>query len=78
MSWTDEGWTACQAYAERVGKAEYQAGLAAHVKAGRSRRTFLFTPSAYLDELCRLLGYGTEEEFKALKMTEGRGSPLGH
>ena len=69
--------SAAQAYANRVGAAEYEQQVKAHLKARRSRLSFRFAPSDYLRGLCADLGRNDEESFKARKMNEGRGSAAG-
>lgn len=62
-----------QEYCARVGRVEHEAWL----KRRKPRKSDRFQPSEYLREMCRIVGYGTEEEFKARKMLEGYSSSIG-
>lgn len=64
-------WTAAQAYLIRLGAAEYEQGIRAHKKTGRSGRTYRHNPSQYQRDMCAILGTGDEHAFKARKMLEG-------
>lgn len=70
----DDWMSAAQDYLARVGRAEYAAFRAS--KAGKRKRA-RFTPSQYLEDMCKALGRGDEEAFKALKMLEGYSSAAG-
>ena len=65
---------AAQRYCERLGKAEHEAWL----QRKNPRKKDRFQPSQYLRDLCHLIGYGSEEEFKVRKMLEGHASALRH
>lgn len=71
---TEDWMAAAQSYLARVGAAEYAAFRAS--KAGKRKRA-RFTPSAYLVDMCKELGRGNEEAFKANKMIEGYASAAG-
>lgn len=66
-----------QAYLQRLGQAEYQSGLRAHVKQGRSPKTYRHNPSEYHRELVDLLGKDDEHGFKSLKGMSGYSSSVG-
>jgi hypothetical protein len=68
--------TAAQAYLQRLGAAEYKQQIAYWKKSHKSTCNFRFSPSAYLCEMCDLLGQNDEEAFKARKMLEGYASAL--
>jgi hypothetical protein len=74
---TSETYTAIQAYLTRLGLAEYQAGMAQHIKRGRKAKTYRHNPSQYHRDLVEALGRDDEEAFKALKLEQGYASDLG-
>jgi hypothetical protein len=74
---TTASWEAMQNYLCRLGMSEYRQGIAQHVKAGRSRRTYRHNPSEYHRLLVDMLGRGDEYAFKAEKMLRGDYSALG-
>jgi hypothetical protein len=69
--------SSAQLYLSRLGMAEYAAGIDAHIRAGRSRRTYRHRPSEYHSALIRLLGRNDESGFKARKLMSGGGHALG-
>ncbi len=75
---THETYEALQNYLQHLGAAEYQAGLHAHLKAGRKRSTYRHNPSQYHRDLVDLLGRDDEEAFKALKGEQGYAHAIGH
>lgn len=74
----DTSWhTAAKAYLARLGQAEYQNAMAAHLKARRKPSTYRHTPSDYQTSLIDCLNRDDEEGFKALKMLQGYSSKVG-
>ena len=69
--------SSAQNYLARLGQSEYQAGLRAHVKAGRRRSTYKHNPSQYHRDLVDRLGRNDEEGFKSLKGLQGYASKVG-
>lgn len=74
---TLQTWNACQEYLNRLGMAEYRAGLAAHVKSGRKKSTYRHSISDYHASLVAALGRADEQQFKAIKMLSGYASAVG-
>ena len=75
---TDETYSAMMRYLERLGRAEYEAQLRAHLKAGRRRSTMRYCPSQYHIDLIDALQRDDEEAFKAIKGLRGYASEVGH
>jgi hypothetical protein len=71
-SMTDETYSACARYLERLAAAEYKAFVSS-----RKRKTDRYQPTPYHCTLVRLLGARDEERFKAIKALEGYASALG-
>lgn len=71
---TDADWTlAAQEYTRNLGKTEYESWS----KRKHKKKSDRFIPSDYLVTLCRLIGKGDEESYKATKFVSGRYSALG-
>jgi hypothetical protein len=73
MNDESDHWSACQAYLERLGAAEYAAFCARRNPRKRDR----FSPSEYMRALVADLGCGDFESFKARKLAEGYASAVG-
>ena len=74
MSNNMEWHSPCKSYLERVGAAEYLAQKAAWKHA---KRAFRFSPTEYMNTLIGCLNRNEEENFKVVKMVEGRFCALG-
>jgi hypothetical protein len=66
--------TAAMQYLARLGLSEYEQGLVAHLRAGRRRSTYRYSPSEYHRRLIDLLGRNDEEGFKGLRLEQGYAS----
>jgi len=70
---SDETYTACREYLEKLGAAEYKQHCAA-----KPKPKFAYRPSEYHSTLVRLLGKRDDVAFKSLKLQQGCASALGY
>ena len=66
-----EWWTAVQNRLERLANAEYKSQLAAWLKAGRSKRTFRYSPPEWHRDAVAALGRNDEEGAKLALLNVG-------
>lgn len=64
MSWH----TMAQEYLKKITYDEYNQGLQAWLKRGRSKKTYRYRPSRYVDDLVNALGRNDKEMFYGMKL----------
>ena len=61
-------WTAGNAWLQQQSGKEYQSQLRAHLKRGRKKSTFRYSPPDWIRDAVAALGRNDEETFKAIKL----------